>query len=66
MLFNLFIIYDKIPNQSSSKNVNLPTNSEMRPITVYPNEAPKVIIKTQIPIREADPKAPLCSLEKKK
>ena len=38
----------------------------MRPITVYPKPAPKVIIRTQMPTRAVLPTAPLCSTEKKK
>ena len=33
---------------------------------VYPNDAPKEIIKNQIPTLDATPTAPVCSTEKKK
>ena len=35
-------------------------------MTVYPKEAPKEIIRNQMPTLEAVPTAPVCSTEKKK
>lgn len=55
-----------IPSQVPKRKSNRPSISDMRLMTVYPNEAPNVTIKNQVPTLEAAPNAPLCSLEKKK
>ena len=46
------------------KSKNLPINSEIRPITAKPKEAPKEIIKKYIPTLVTLLKWPVCSLEK--
>lgn len=39
-------------NQSRKRKSNLPIKSEIRAITVYPKEAPKLTIRNQIPTLE--------------
>ena len=54
------------PSQSSRRKLTRPMSRERRAMTVYPKEAPKEIMRNQMPTLEAWPTAPVCSTEKKK
>ena len=54
------------PSQSSRRKLTRPMSRDRRAMTVYPKEAPKEIIRNQMPTLEAWPTAPVCSTEKKK
>jgi len=55
-----------ICKKSPNRNCILPISKEIRDIMVYPNVAPKNIIRNQVPTLAVAPNHPLCSLEKKK
>ena len=53
-------------SHSPNKNSSRAASNAIRPITVYPKDAPNVIIINQMPTFAVLPINPLCSIEKKK
>lgn len=53
-------------NHSLYRKSKRPIRSDIRLITVYPNDAPKVTIRNRVPTRATLPAVFVCSTEKKK